>query len=314
MNGKTVFVVGGSSGLGKEISKVLASQGAHVTIFARKQELLDEAKDEIIAVRATESQRFKAVASDMSHAATAHSTLAAQRELPDTLYCVAGGTANELGYLMDLEPDQIERCMNNNYYSSLYPAQAVLRAWVQDDKSAGVPKSPKARSIVFVNSTASLTPIPGYLAYSAGKSAQRALADTLRLEIQRYSGPISTYSVQCVFAHNFITPTFIEEQRNKPELTKRLEGTTGDLSKIEKGFPYAEKIAPEIVANVAKGDFAIMDGRFEPQACWAVSIGSSPKRGFGIWDTILAVLMAVIFPFIRNGWEKECRGDALKKK
>jgi 3-dehydrosphinganine reductase len=152
------------------------------------------------------------------------------------------------------------------------------------------------------------------LTATAGKSAQRALADTLRLEIQQYSGPVSTYSIQCVFAHNFITPTFIEEQKNKPDLTKKLEGTTGDLSEIEKSFPYADKIAPEIVASIAKGDYAVMDGRFEPQACWAVSIGSSPKRGLGVWDTLLAVLMALVFPFIRAGWEKECRGYALKKK
>jgi 3-dehydrosphinganine reductase len=148
---------------------------------------------------------------------------------------------------------------------------------------------------------------------AAGKSAQRALADTLRLEIQQYSGPVSNYSVQCVFAHNFITPTFIEEQKNKPDLTKRLEGTTGDLSEIEKSFPYAENIAPEIVASIDKGDYAVMDGRFEPQACWAVSIGSSPKRGWGLWDTFLAVLMALVFPFIRYGWEKEVRGHAVKK-
>lgn len=159
--------------------------------------------------------------------------------------------------------------MNNNYYSSVYPAQAVLQMWTQDDKDAKVPPSPRLRQIIFVNSSAALVPVPGYVAYSgkskkyrmicaltpveAAKSAQRALADTMRLEAMRYSGPVSTYTVHCVFAHNFITPTFLEEQKNKPELTKRLEGTTGDLSDLERHFPYAEKIAPEIVAAVARG-------------------------------------------------------------
>ncbi|PVH95578.1 hypothetical protein DM02DRAFT_660022 [Periconia macrospinosa] len=136
----------------------------------------------------------------------------------------------------------------------------------------------------------------------------------MRLEIQRYSGPVAKYSAQYIFAHNFITPTFIEEQKNKPDLTKRLEGITGDLKELEKRFPYVEKIALEIVESVARGDFAIMDGRFEPQACWAVSIGSSPKRGLGLWDTLLALLMAIVFPFIRHCWEKECRGEALRHK
>lgn len=147
----------------------------------------------------------------------------------------------------------------------------------------------------------------------AAKFAQRALADTLRVEATRYSGPVSTYSVQCIFAHNYITPTFIEEQKNKPDLTKRLEGTTGNLDEIEKNFPYAAKIAPEIVEAVRKGDYAVMDNRFEPQFCWAVSMGSAPKRGWGIWDTILAIIASLVFPFVRSGFEKESRGDALRE-
>jgi 3-dehydrosphinganine reductase len=96
----------------------------------------------------------------------AHSVLSSQPTLPDILYCVAGGTPNECGYLLDLEPEVFERAMNNNYYSSLYPTQAVLKLWTDDDKDAAVPSVPKLRKIVYVNSSASLVPAPGYLAYS----------------------------------------------------------------------------------------------------------------------------------------------------
>jgi 3-dehydrosphinganine reductase len=119
-----------------------------------------------------------------------------------------------------------------------------------------------------------------------------------------------------VFAHNFITPTFIAEERNKPELLKRLEGTTGELKDLEKTgkFPYASKIAPEIVAAIEQGDFAVMDGRFEPQLCWATAIGASPKRGWGIWDTLFALLASLVMPFARKDWAKMTRGDALRDK
>ena len=56
--------------------------------------------------------------------------------------------------------------MNNNYYSSLYPSQAILQSWIQDDEDAPVPKTPRLRQIILVNSSASLCPIPGYLAYN----------------------------------------------------------------------------------------------------------------------------------------------------
>ena len=67
--------------MGKEIAKVLASQGmdfttmkahslsrtgAHVTIFARGQKGLDEAREEILATRRQDTQSVTTVAVDMS--------------------------------------------------------------------------------------------------------------------------------------------------------------------------------------------------------------------------------------------------------
>jgi 3-dehydrosphinganine reductase len=134
----------------------------------------------------------------------------------------------------------------------------------------------------------------------------------MRIEAMRYSGPKSTYTVQCVFAHNYITETFLVENKNKPDLTKRIEGTSNELSELEKNFPYAAKIAPEIVAAVAKGDYAVCDKRMDPQLLWANASGASPKRGWGIVDTLMAMLMCFVFPFIRRDMEKKSFGDALK--
>jgi 3-dehydrosphinganine reductase len=136
----------------------------------------------------------------------------------------------------------------------------------------------------------------------------------MRLEAMRYSGPVSKYIVQCIFAHNYITETFLVEQKTKPELCKRIEGTSStELSELEKHFPYASKIAPEIVANVLSNDFAVMDKRMDPQALWANMIGTSPKRGWGIVDSLLALLTGfLLIPRIRRDMERKCLGDALR--
>ncbi|KAL7629712.1 hypothetical protein AAE478_001235 [Parahypoxylon ruwenzoriense] len=283
-----------------------------VTGDLRGKKPLDEAVSEILAVRQDKNQKINAVAGDMGNAAN----------MPDILYCVAGGTPSECGFLVDLKPEIFERCMVNNFYSSVYPAQAVLKRWVEDDDAndAEIRPRPRTRKIIFVNSSASLIPTPGYLAYSAAKAAQRALADTMRLEAMRYSGPQSNYIVQCIFAHNFITPTFLEEQKSKPSLTKRIEGTeaiggdsAADISALESRFPSAHKIAPEIVAAVATNDFAVLDKRLEPQILWANMIGTSPRRGWGIVDSLLAFLMFLVYPFVRRQTEHQCRGDALRR-
>lgn len=223
--------------------------------------------------------------------------------------------------------------MNNNYYSSLYTAQAALRLWTQDDADSTAPARPKLQKIVYVNSFASLVPVPGYLAYNdkssatvvrgrsgtdeahvAAKVAQRALSDTLRLEATRYSGPKSTCTVQCIFAHNFITPTFLREQMNKPELTKRIDGTTGTLADLEKKFPSAAEIAPKIVANVANGDYAVCDDRLGPQLLWSNTSGANPSSGWCVVDTLMALVMWIAWPFVRRDMKRESWGDALKEK
>ncbi|KAF2651118.1 putative short chain dehydrogenase/ reductase [Lophiostoma macrostomum CBS 122681] len=329
MQGKLVFIVGGSAGLGLEIGKVLVRQGASITIFARDAQKLADAKKEIQGARVGEDQGVEVVVGDMSCADTVHTLLSAQPTLPDTLYCVAGGASTELGFIVDLDPEAFERSMRKNYYSSLWPARWVLKEWVEDDKrkremgmgmwkdgmeeEGGKGKEGKERKIVLVNSTASLVPAPGYGSYTASKLAQRGLAETLRLECTRYTTPLSTYTTQCIFAHNFISPTFLHEQTLKPALTKRLEGSTAStLNQLEKQFPYAAQIAPELVKAVARGDFAVVDGRFESQLCLAVGRGASPMRGWGVWDSALEMLGWLVWPWVRWAWRRECEGDAWR--
>lgn len=80
-----MFVAGGSSGLGKEVSKALAARGqcldpcddspaqfndeagAHITIFARRQGPLDEARNEILAARRNTKQEVFAVSLDLGN-------------------------------------------------------------------------------------------------------------------------------------------------------------------------------------------------------------------------------------------------------
>ncbi|RYP89287.1 hypothetical protein DL769_000121 [Monosporascus sp. CRB-8-3] len=121
------------------------------------------------------------------------------------------------------------------------------------------------------------------------KAAQHALADALRLQAMRYSG------------------TQVDERKNKPELTKRIEQTSGDLAALEEDFAYAHKIAPEIVAAAASNDFAVVDKRLGPQVLWANAIASSPKRGWGMVDSLFAFTMFLFFPF-----HQDIRRDPLQ--
>ena len=51
LQGKSALVSGASMGIGRAIAKALSAEGVHVCITARRRELLDQLRDEIIAAR-----------------------------------------------------------------------------------------------------------------------------------------------------------------------------------------------------------------------------------------------------------------------
>ncbi|KAF1961794.1 short chain dehydrogenase [Byssothecium circinans] len=309
---KTVFITGGSQGLGQELAQIFASKGAHVTIFARRQERLEMARIEIIAQQLDPDQEISAVSLDLRDPGAVAAVFASQPQLPDTLICAAGCNV-ELGFLADLNPKDLETCMQSNYFTAAYAAQALLKLWIDDDKSCGSASSParkplRHRQIIFINSAAAFAPIPGYIAYNPARAALRALADTLRIEIMRYLSATSTYAIYCAFPSNFMSPQFLAEQSLKPDLTKRIEGTTAPIDELAKKVPTARKVAEGIIQGVERGDFALCDDSWDASFLFANMVGPSPKRGVGLVDSALATLMGLfVWPVVRRRWESLCR-------
>lgn len=73
--------------------------------------------------------------------------------------------------------------------------------------------------IVLVSSTLGLMGLVGYSQYSPMKFAIRGLAETLRSEMLLYG-----ITVHCYFPGTILSPGYEQENRTKPELTKKLEG------------------------------------------------------------------------------------------
>ncbi|KAA6409641.1 MAG: hypothetical protein FRX48_06253 [Lasallia pustulata] len=168
--GKIVFVAGGSSGLGEEISKVLVARGAHITILAHRQGPLDEARDKILAARRDTKQEVHAVSLDLGNQSELDAVFRSQAQLPDILYCVAGGTSTEIGFFTDINAGKLESCMQNNYFTAAYAAQSILKIWTEGGQRTEI-SSPKLRQIVFINSAAAFLSMPGYAAYTGNQAS-----------------------------------------------------------------------------------------------------------------------------------------------
>lgn len=147
----------------------------------------------------------------------------------------------------------------------------------------------------------------------APKCAVRGLADCLRMEALVYSSPARTYSIHSAFPSTFISDAFFQEQKGKPSLTMEIEGTVGTDEDMIKKHPSAEKMADIILSALANGDFAICDKSVESPLLFANMVGVTPKRGWGIWDTIVSIVMAVAWPlFGQKMWDGLCRDYSQK--
>ncbi|VUC30985.1 unnamed protein product [Clonostachys rosea] len=242
---KTAFVAGGAGGLGKALAKLLAAQGAHVTIFGRTKGPLEEAVKEIERSRLSETQEIRFVVLDLSDSSQVETAFREHDRIPDMLFCAAGGNHAQNGFFVDITAEQVDACMKNNYYATAYPAKSALDIWIEEDKRNKWKASPRThvRRIIIISSAAAFLGLPGSIAYTPAKAAVRALADTLRFEMLRYSSPASKYSVHISFPGDFISPGFYQEQYTKTHLTKSMQGLKGSIKDLEKKYPSSEKVA-----------------------------------------------------------------------
>jgi 3-dehydrosphinganine reductase len=144
----------------------------------------------------------------------------------------------------------------------------------------------------------------------AAKVAVRALADSLRMELLRYSSPSCTYSIHCAFPADFVSPGFYLEQDTKPALTKRIQGTNHTIAELEAKYPSSAKVASQIIEAAEKGDFIICEDSVAASLLFTAMSGPSPRRGWGILDFFTGLFIGgIVWPWLRKQWEAEIRKD-----
>ena len=235
---KHVIITGGSSGIGKATAKLLAEQGANISIIARDVNKLKAARQEIETARAREEQKVFIASADVSvraEIATAIETAIDCLGVPDILITSVG--IARPGYVEEIPIEVYERSMAVNYFGSLYSLKAVLPAMERQKKG----------HIVLISSGAGLIGIYGYSAYSPSKFALRGLAESLRGELKPKGIQISI-----VYPPNTDTPQLVEENKTKPTETKIIEGTAKTWT--------AEEVARVIIQGINRQSFAITPG------------------------------------------------------
>ena len=233
---KHVLVTGGSSGIGLAVARRCAASGARVSLVARGQARLSDARGAIVA--ATPSASIATLSADVAVESELLLAIweAEKANGPVDILVTSAGTARP-GNFEALPVGVFERSMAVNYFGTLYAVKAVVPGMRQRGGGA----------IVLISSGAGLAGLFGYSAYAPSKFALRGLAETLRAELKG-----SGVQVSIVYPPDTDTPQLAEENLTKPVETKAL--TAGA------GLWTADDVARVTLEGVERGKFAITPG------------------------------------------------------
>ena len=232
------IITGGSSGIGKATAIMLAKEGAHISIIARRQDILSAAKAEIEAAKVNPEQRIISISASVENSTQieeAINTAIEEIGIPSLLITSAGIAYP--GYFQELPMKVFEDTMAINYFGTLYAIKSVLPSMMQKQQGR----------IVIISSAAGLIGIYGYTPYSPSKFALRGLAESLRGELKNLG-----IHVSIVYPPDTDTPQLATENLTKPDETKLITGTAQTWS--------AENVARVILRGIKRRDFAITPG------------------------------------------------------
>jgi 3-dehydrosphinganine reductase len=234
---KTVYITGGSSGIGLAVASLFAAEGAHVIIFARRSDRLESALKQIMRSRTSNRQRFSCMqidVSDKDDVEAAISKAIAEFGVPEVLINCAG-----IAHPFNFEDITYDR-FNETIKTNLYGTRNTIATLVPHMKKEG-------GHIVNVSSMSGLIGAYGYSDYSASKFGLIGFSEALRSELKQYGIQVS---VLC--PPDTDTPGLQEENKTKPEETRALTARTKLMQ--------PDNVARVLVNGIKQGKFLIIPG------------------------------------------------------
>lgn len=241
-----------------------------------------------------ESQIVRHIVADLTSSTAAESVIAnAGRPSPDFVFCCAGGCTAKL--LLDTTATELQSSVEINYSTALFLAHASMRAMAKSGPTQ------YKRSIVFFSSVTHFYPFIGYGSYAPLKSALRTLADVMRQELISYN-----ISVPVVFAGNFLSEGYAQENLTKPAITRKIEGPSEAIT--------AEACAEKVIKGLLSGQQMITTDTIG----WLLSgmmLGASPRSNY-FFTVIFGIVFAWFAPVFEWFVERDIKNfykSELKK-
>ena len=198
--GKVAAVVGGASGVGAEVAKIIASQGGEVVILDIQEGLAGQVAEEILGLGGTASVVGVDVTKPDSVRAAADAVLARFGRV-DVLATSVGW--NEHSFFMDQSEELWEKILQINLMGQV----RLVHAFLPSMKASG------GGSIVVVSSDAGRVGTNGETVYAAAKAGVIGFTKSLAREVTRFG-----IRINCVSPGPTDTPLFRSATVTQPHI------------------------------------------------------------------------------------------------
>jgi NAD(P)-dependent dehydrogenase (short-subunit alcohol dehydrogenase family) len=166
LDGKTAWITGASSGIGRAVAKQMAGEGADLILTARREEKLQSLADECTGVKTTVAPMD---VTDRDRNKDVVQTIRDEHGKLDVAFFNAGVYSD----MPDaINPETFERDFNVNVLGMVYGIDAALPLLRESDHGR----------IVAMSSATAYGPLPRASSYGASKAAVKYMIESLRFE------------------------------------------------------------------------------------------------------------------------------------
>lgn len=220
LQGKTVFVTGASSGIGKATALAFAHEGARLLICARRLEKLEELKQPLKEAGALEVHAFELDVQDRSAVEGAIAGLPQDWRDIDVLVNNAG-LSRGFTKLQEDDPDNWEEMIDTNVKGLLYVTRSVVPGMVARGEG----------HVINLGSTAGYITYANGAVYCATKAAEKAISEGLKIDLMGTAVRVTS-----------IDPGMVETAFSEVRFR-------GDTDKAAKVYQNITPLQPEDVAD-----------------------------------------------------------------
>lgn len=246
LKGKVALITGAGQGIGRAIALRLASDGADIAIVDLNQDKMDEVAAHVRDF-GRKASTFKADVSkrEQVHAAVEH----AEKTLGGFDIMVNNAGIVQVGPLLDVTPEELDKIVNVNVAGVLWGIQAAAKKFKQRNTKG---------KIISAASAAAHEGFPMLGAYSATKFAVRALTQAAAKEFASAGITVNAYGPGIVG-----TDMWVEIDRRFAELTGAKIGATYQkyVEGVALGRPETPEDVAAFVAYLASADADYMTGQ-----------------------------------------------------